>query len=835
MVCMTCETDDVSEIGTDDQPDDRRDEQRQLDARRIERSIALARHFVDTADQSDRTATGRMQRRRRRMRALVSNPAAAAFTVQLTDEVPRITDRRQAGRRFADLVHGADLGGFSIVDRLALRAGAAAARFAPGAVVPLVVRRLRGEATGVIIPAEDPAFADHVACRRSEGVRCNVNVLGEAIIGDAEAERRLNQVLDRLQRPDVDYVSVKISAICAGVSALGFESTIDRVAERLRPLYRAAASFDPPKFVNLDMEEYRDLALTIAVFERVLDEPEFAALPAGIVLQAYLPDSLAAARRIGEWAVQRHERHGGAIKIRLVKGANLAMERVEAELHGWEPATYIHKADVDANYKAVLDALLDPAFDEAVRVGVASHNLFDIAWALTLRSELEAAGRPQRLELEMLEGMATSQADAVRAVAGDLLLYAPVVEAHEFSAAIAYLTRRLDENTAPENFLAHLFDLADDRAEFDQQADRFRTAAAGRHDVDHRRRRGVTVGRSPRPLSAEFRNAADTDWTSQPDRVAAAAAVAEAGRTHTGRIAPASIDAGDVDTAVATAIGAGRSWWSTPAVERARILDAVGDRFEAHRHDLTATMVFDAAKTVAEGDPEVSEAVDFAHYYARQALRLAVIEGATAEPLGVVVITPPWNFPLAIPAGGVLAALAAGNAVILKPAPQTVATARRIAELCWEAGVPGDVLQFVPAADDEAGRRLVTHPDVDAVVLTGAFDTASMFHAWRPDLRLHAETSGKNALIVTPAADLDRALADVVKSAFGHAGQKCSAASLLILTGALGDDTAVLERLRRRGRHAARGRRRRPGHRRRAARRTPQRQAAQGAHPARPR
>ena len=193
------------------------------------------------------------------------------------------------------------------------------------------------------------------------------------------------------------------------------------------------------------------------------------------------------------------------------------------------------------------------------------------------------------------------------------------------------------------------------------------------------------------------------------------------------------------------------------ATERGRILDAVGDLIEDHRHDLIATMVHDAGKAIAEGDPEVSEAADFARYYARQAARLAEIPGARGEPLGVVTVAPPWNFPLAIPAGGVFAALAAGNAVILKPAPQSVGTARPWPTCAGAAACLDDVLQFLPAADDDAGRRLITHPDVGAVVLTGAFETAAMFHEWRPDLRLHAETSGKNAIVATAAADLDRA------------------------------------------------------------------------------
>ncbi len=767
----------------------------ELDERRIEAAVQLARGLVDEAAVIDARAGRRERRRRRRLRALVRDPKAADFTVRLTDEVTRIPVARKAAERLAQLVHEADLESFAMTDRVLLRIGARVAPVAPGLVMPLVTRRLRSESAAVILAAEDPAFADHVARRRAEGVGCNVNVLGEAIIGADEARRRLDMVVARLCRPDVDYVSVKISAICPDISVLAFADTIERVAVPLRVLYRCAASFDPPKFVNLDMEEYRDLDLTVAVFRRVLDEPEFEHLDAGIVLQAYLPESRGAARELAEWAVRRH-RGGGHTKIRIVKGANLAMENVEAELRGWEPAPYRHKADVDANYKAVLDILCDPAFDAAVRVGVASHNLFDIAWALVLGREMVESGRPDRLEIEMLEGMAPSQSKAVRDAAGTVILYTPVVNRSDFPAAIAYLVRRLDENTSPDNFLSHVFDLAADRTLFAIEADRFRAAVRARGHVDQRSRRRQDRSLRPAAIALEtpFENAADTDWTRSANRTWITRSIESASSSQI-TIQP-EITKQTVDECVATAVSARLSWSTLDLTARAEIINRVADVFEAQRGRLLATMVDDAAKTIPEGDPEVSEGIDFARYYAREAVRLAALVGARSAPLGTIVVAPPWNFPFAIASGGVLAALAAGNTVILKPAPQTVRTGALIAELCWNAGVPTDVLQFVPAPDGDVGRRLITHPDVDGVVLTGAYATASMFHSWRPDLRLHAETSGKNAITISATADLDHAVADLVRSAFGHAGQKCSAASLAIIEASLYDDPTFLERIR---------------------------------------
>ncbi len=765
------------------------------DEERIQQAIALAGELLHEAKDHEADSPRGERSRKRRMAAIVGNPHAQAFTMALTDEVARIGDRRRSARRFEALVGSMPLGSLSVLDRTLLRLGAVASRVAPGLVMRVVDRRLRRESAGVVIAAEDRALTRHLAARKGEGIRSNVNVLGEAILSEAEAHHRLHLVLEQLARADVDYVSVKISAICAHVSPLAFDATVSEVGERIRQLFRAANRSAPAKFVNLDMEEYRDLALTTVVFRKILDEPEFHRFSAGIVLQAYLPDSHAAARELCAWARRRVETGGAAIKIRLVKGANLAMEQVEAELRGWASAPFATKHEVDASYKAMLDLLLDEANDDSVRVGLASHNVFDLAWGLLERDRLEERGRADRIDFEMLEGMASAHALAVERRAGSLLLYSPIVSRHDFPAAIAYLVRRLDENTAPENFLTSLFRIEPGNEIFREQAARFTAAVRARGSLATTARRHQDRRRPSAPdlLGTPFHNDPDTDFTLAANQ----AWIIDALRNWQPPTRPPVADVTAVDAAVARALGAQLRWASKPAWERAVLVNRVGDAVTARRGEILATMAHEAGKPVGEGDPEISEAIDFARYYARAAVSLDDPAGAAgpSTALGTVVITPPWNFPFAIPLGGVLAALAAGNAVVLKPAPQTVLTAVLVAECCWAAGISPDVLQLVACPDDQAGTRLITHPDIDAVILTGANATARMFLEWRPELRLHAETSGKNAMVITATADLDAAIRDLVRSAFGHAGQKCSAASLAIVEASLYDDASFRRRL----------------------------------------
>jgi RHH-type proline utilization regulon transcriptional repressor/proline dehydrogenase/delta 1-pyrroline-5-carboxylate dehydrogenase len=392
----------------------------------------------------------------------------------------------------------------------------------------------------------------------------------------------------------------------------------------------------------------------------------------------------------------------------------------------------------------------------------------------------------------MLEGMAEASSEAACERAGAVLLYEPIVRDEEYDAALAYLARRLEENAGSDNFLRSFLTRGDGDP-LDGERRRFVAAVHARQSVSTAPRR-TQDRRRPEPAPGSFHNEADTDWTQSANREWLATAQA----SPPAAADPAAIDVAAVEEAVARARAAGAQWAARPIAERRATLLAVAEAMVAARGTTLATMARVAVKTIGEGDPEVSEAIDFARYYADRAVeidRTCARSGAHFRPLGTVVVAPPWNFPYSIPAGGVLAALAAGNAVILKPAPEARDVAALVARHCWAGGVPTDVLQFLPCDDDDAGRRLITHPDVDAVILTGSYETAAAFLDWRPDLHLVAETSGKNAIVITACADLDLAIRDLVHSAFGHAGQKCSAASLAIVEASVHDDPRFLERL----------------------------------------
>ncbi|MCU1530547.1 MAG: aldehyde dehydrogenase family protein [Arthrobacter sp.] len=744
-----------------------------------EDTIGLVRHWLVEAAKVPVDASAEQ------LAGVLKDPNGLDFTVGFVDGVVRPEDLQVAARNLAALAPKvpAFLPWYM---RSAVRLGGTMAPVLPQVVIPVARHVLRKMVGHLIVDATDTKLGPAIAKIRKDGIKLNVNLLGEAVRGEHEASRRLEGTHTLLSRPDVHYVSIKVSSTVAPHSAWAFDEAVEHVVEKLTPLFTRAASFPRAKFINLDMEEYKDLDLTIAVFTRLLDKPEFKNLEAGIVLQAYLPDALAAMIRLQDWAAARRADGGAAIKVRVVKGANLPMEQVESSLHDWPLATCGTKQESDTNYKRVLNYSLHPDRIRNIRIGVAGHNLFDIAFAWLLAKQ---RGVESGIEFEMLLGMAQGQAEAVRQDVGSLLLYTPVVHPAEFDVAIAYLIRRLEEGASQDNFMSAVFELSENETLFEREKQRFLASLAKLDDTvpPPNRQQNRSLPAEPLPDDS-FENTPDTDPSLPANRNWGRAIL---GRVPTSTLGNAAVEAATIDdeqtlnTVIETAVASGKAWGSLSGAERAEILHRAGDMLEFRRADLLEVMASETGKTIDQGDPEVSEAVDFAHYYAESARKLDDVDGATFVPAKLTVVTPPWNFPVAIPAGSTLAALAAGSAVVIKPAKQARRSGAVMIEALWEAGVPRDVLTMVQLGERELGQQLISHPAVDRVILTGGYETAELFRTFRKDLPLLAETSGKNAIIVTPSADLDLAAKDVAYSAFGHAGQKCSAASLVILVGSV--------------------------------------------------
>ncbi|MFC1815764.1 bifunctional proline dehydrogenase/L-glutamate gamma-semialdehyde dehydrogenase [Thermodesulfobacteriota bacterium] len=715
---------------------------------------------------------------------------------------------------------------FSATDKLLVQMFLGLGRHLPEFSVPKVIEKMRHDSSHVIIPGEKELLHIHLQKRKRQDVGMNLNHLGEAVLGEAEARSRLQMYIADLKDPNIECISIKISTLYSQINPLAFGHTVDVLKDRLSLLFKIANQYyyirndgqKVKKFVNLDMEEYRDLEITATVFIKTLEDTAFNDYPAGIALQSYLPDAFVQQQKLTDWARKRTRRGGSPIKIRIVKGANLEMERVAAAINNWPLAPYDNKLDVDANYKRMVEFGMKPENIEAVHLGIASHNLFDLAYAYHLA---RTNGVENGVAIEMLEGMVDHVSRAIRESAQHMLLYAPVATKEQFINAIAYLIRRLDENTAKENFLRYASGLKTGSKEWNFLKNQFIAA------LHHKDKPGQTPHRVQNRVSetfsepvgtyysGEFSNEPNTDWILAVNRewakriretwkkrpaenpmeiplIVAGREIFQDRQTENcldisqfpesicvARFALANDE--DIQQALHTAKADPDGWRKLTHVKRHQILSNVAQELRRARGDLIGTAAVNTGKVFTESDSEVSEAIDFAEFYPYAAKTFHALENLNCHGKGVGVVISPWNFPIAIPCGGIMAALASGNTVIFKPASAAVLVGWQLCRAIWKAGVSRNVLQFLPCSGNQTGTRLTRHPDVDFIVFTGGTETGLSILQEKPGLFLAAETGGKNATIVTAMADRDQAIKNVIHSAFSNSGQKCSATSLLIL------------------------------------------------------
>jgi RHH-type proline utilization regulon transcriptional repressor/proline dehydrogenase/delta 1-pyrroline-5-carboxylate dehydrogenase len=790
----------------------------------VEDAVRLATKWQNRANELQ---TPREKARHNKLARLFTNPKDKVILTALIDQCFRSANSRRVADQIHYLLTTFGIPAFfSPIEKFLMLFFIHAGRFIPWITVPRIIKKMRRDSGHLIIPGDGQALEAFLQKRRSQGLKTNINHIGEEVLGEEDAASRLKMYLNDIKNPAVEHISVKISTIFSQIQPLAFDQTVNILAERLTTLYRTAATaeFVRPdgtrvqKFIHLDMEAYRDLAITAEAFMQTLDQTEFKNFSAGMALQAYLPDSYHILQKITDWARQRVNNGGNPVKIRIVKGANMEMELLESALFDWPLAPFDSKIETDANWKRMVDFGMQPENIKAVHLGIASHNLFDIAYAYLVARQNNVT---DYFTFEMIEGMANHVRRTIQETGQELVVYAPVATKAQFIHAIAYLIRRLDENTGPKNFLQHLNQLQTNKRSWQFLTNHFKSSIKQKKQparLPHRSQSRLAEkfpDNSGTYFEAQFKNEPNTDWSLAANRKWAAEIrkkwqikpgdpplnvplVVDGQEIYDGRRMREVIDpsrfnrkvvvarfamanAKDIEKAVTTAKNDPDGWRRKTHKQRHRILSKVALELRKARGDLIGAAAANTGKVFTEADVEVSEAVDFTEYYPYSAAAFFDIDHLQCRGKGVGVVISPWNFPIAIPCGGIAASLAAGNTVIFKPSSDAVLVAWEVCRCFWRAGIPRSVLQFVPCSGSTTAARLTNHPAVDFIILTGGTDTGLTILKQRPDIFLAAETGGKNATIVTNMSDRDQAISNVIYSAFGNCGQKCSATSLLIL------------------------------------------------------
>ena len=775
----------------------------------------------DFLRQADSELTKSEIREQKKFASLVQTPEYKTFLSRMLDESSQIRDDGKLNKRVRKIIKEYGIPDFfNAPDRWLIKIYKTCGYWLPFIAMPIFKAKLRKETNKIIIAEERPKLTKHLEERAKSQIGQNVNLLGEVVLGDKEAENRFLHYLKALEEPDINYISIKLSGIYAQIHPLSYQQNKKELCELVAQVYQKAIDFPytdssgmkRPKFVNLDMEEYKDAELTLDVFIEVMSRPEFKNYTAGIVVQAYLPDASGFQQRLLDFAKKRTADGGAPIKMRLVKGANLQMESIVSSLRGWQSPIYSTKVEVDANYLHILDKALLPENAKACSMGIASHNYFTIAYAYLLA---EKNGVSEYVTFEMLEGMANNLPRIMRKLQKQIILYTPVVKASHFLNAISYLVRRLDENTGKDNFLSYSFNLKLDSSHWNFLAQQFLEAYGMKDTIQTTPFR--KQNRNEKAVPAEdintFYNEPDTDldlpqnrqwaldvlkkWETEvnennfiiPVQTGNKEYLTENKRIYRDRsrndeaaFCEANLSSLEqIKEIIAVAEKDESGWRKTSLEERNVILHKVAENLSDARGDLIGCMAAITGKTFTEGDIEVSEATDFCRFYPISMKLFDELPTVSHRPKGIILVIPPWNFPLAIPVGGVVSALAGGNTVILKPATVALPIAWLFAKCFWDAGVPKDALQVVCPAERTALNYLTAHPSIKHVILTGGTDTAFRLLENSPRTPLSAETGGKNAIIITANADQDHAILNVVSSAFSNAGQKCSACSLLLV------------------------------------------------------
>lgn len=649
------------------------------------------------------------------------------------------------------------------------------------------------------------------------GDRCLVAVqtLGEACHGWSPVPLLERDHLGPLPRVQL---SIKISALYSQLDPIDPEVSYRAVAARLRPLLNLAGTL--PASVIFDMEQADTKELILSIFMRLFMEEPYRTFPhAGIALQAYRTDTYDDVQRLLAWSRERLV----PITIRLVKGAYWDSDATRYRQHGWPMPLFEHKAQTDVSYERLIRVLLEQS--QVIRPAFGTHNLRSLAVVEAVAEALRLP--PNAWEYQMIYGMAEPFQHAMSDRGRRLRLYAPV---GELLPGMAYLVRRLLENTSNESFLRKEYVESQPLSLLlsppEATLPSFPSSMTGE------------PGASSSVERAHFVNEPAADFSRAQVRGAMAEAL-DLVRKHLGQrlevstlnthlptgqdlrsFNPAQPDQlvgivqsyqpADVVGLLKVAESRAEEWKNRTVAERVAVMRKAASLMREQRWELAAWEVFEEGKPWREADADVAEAIDFLAYYAGEMEqlepppRLGRYPGELNEvfwgPRGVTVVIAPWNFPLAIPTGMVAAALVSGNPVLFKPSERGSIMGYRLATILRQAGVPAGVLQYVPGGPD-VGRELVTQASVATIAFTGSKDVGlgmvQAAAAHQPGQkfvkRVIAEMGGKNAIIVDDTADLDEAVTGVVQSFTGHAGQKCSACSRVIVLESIHD--AFIQRL----------------------------------------
>ena len=681
----------------------------------------------------------------------------------------------------------------------------------PSYMIKLFARKI---AKNFIISDETDKILRVIKSQLKQNTGFSLDFLGEKTTSEADAEIYLERYLSILDffsnefgiNSEDDYrkplinLSVKLSSLYSKFDPIDSKGARDIVKGRLRQIFRKAK--ETGAFVNVDAENYAIKELTNEIFKEILSENDLRDYDnAGVVVQAYLKDSEKTLTDFINWSEEKKH----PMTIRLVKGAYWDYEVMLALKNNWEIPVFMQKWKTDENYEKLTKILLEN--NSYAGASIASHNIRSISNALALKEKFGVGSK--NFELQILYGMGKEFKKILAQKNIPLRVYIP---SGDLISGMGYFVRRLLENSSNESFLRSLNFIGEPRKLLRNPSDFFyerkkekKVGSEGGFEnfavcnFSKKENRNLMKD-SLEKICSEFGNfnyglKVGKNWicTEESFEVGNPSKKSEI----IGKVSMA--DKNHVDLAIKEAQKALINWRKTPAEERAGYLFNVAEQMRERIYDLSAMIVFEAGKTWKEAHADVAEAIDFLNFYGIEIKKIGA-EKQTQKifgeentinyfPKGVVGVIAPWNFPLAILAGMTSASLAAGNTVLMKPSEETPIIAGEFMKMFEKAELPDGVLNYIPGTGEVVGRHLVESPKINMIAFTGSRkvgleinEKISKIHSNQNFIKTSVlEMGGKNGIIIDATADFDEALPEVLHSAFGFQGQKCSACSRLIV------------------------------------------------------
>ncbi len=686
------------------------------------------------------------------------------------------------------------------------------ASFLPAGLLAAVVRFLvRTMAKRFIAGESINTCHETLRDLRATKREATLDQLGELVVSAREADEYFEKVLQLIHGlkqhiPKGEknaagiynaHVSIKVSALSHDFRPQAFDATYAKVAPRLRRILQEAHREEV--FINVDAEHYHYRDLVLKIYGKVLlDTPELKEYAqTGIVVQAYLRDGAKHLLDVVDLAKQR----GLRMPIRLVKGAYWDAETIEGEAHQFTPPQFLNKEESDLHFRQI--AYLALKHHGSLQLAVGSHNLQDHAFVEAVRT-LRFPTAPV-IEHQCLHMTYEALSHGLAKMGWPTRNYMPI---GNLLVGMAYLVRRIMENSSQVGVLSimrshqkasglispvevHLQKKKAGTLQYDSFVTQIRGDFAPARPLKlyvPKERQGLeaaieTLGAELTRRQDEFRNATGTKivCSSRPELIVGTV------RENSNHEAIRAVE--EAEKALAS------SWWAKQSMSlyRVSVMLRAADLMLLRRNSLAALIIYEAGKTMTEALADVDEAIDFISFYARQEISIQLSSQKVTN-RGVIAVIAPWNFPLAIPCGMTVAPLVAGNAVILKPAEQTPLIGIELHRLLVEAGVPSEVFTLIMGDGEIVGAPIVTHPRTAGVVFTGSKTVGTWiyrhggkslvqhyFHQIPMQKKVITEMGGKNAIIVTNNCELDETISGILYAAFGHSGQKCSAASRVIV------------------------------------------------------